>query len=87
MFELRRQALAEVDAKLETMVTDGAQIDMSIWRSFVQHPGPPGVVPEGFEFEGKLASGRGRGRRRRGRSRRRRRVRLAAEQAQKLWRS
>ena len=60
MPKLRRQALDEVNKALDDAVAAGETLSMSLWRSLVQHPAEPigpGVMPEGFEFEGELLPG------------------------------
>ena len=60
MPQLRRQALDEVNKALDDRVAKGEALSMSLWRSLIQPPAEPigpGVMPEGFEFEGELLPG------------------------------
>ena len=57
MDDLRLQAFKEVDDALAAREKEGKPIDISLWRSVVQHPNDPGVMPEGFECEGELSPG------------------------------
>ena len=60
MPQLRRQALDEVNKALDDRVANGEALSMSLWMSLIQPPAEPigpGVMPEGFEFEGELLPG------------------------------
>ena len=60
MPKLRRQALDEVNKALDDAVAAEETLSMSLWRSLIQPPAEPigpGVMPEGFEFEGELLPG------------------------------
>jgi hypothetical protein len=57
---LRRDTLAQVNQALDDKEKSGELLTMALWRDLVQHPkNPPGpgVLPEGFEFEGELLPG------------------------------
>ena len=57
MTALKREAIAQVNAALDARVAKGEELSMSLWRSLIQHPKDPGVLPEGFELEGELLPG------------------------------
>ena len=54
---LRRDTLAQVDKALTDKQDSGVPLSMALWRDLVQHPADPGILPEGFEFEGELLPG------------------------------
>ena len=57
MPKLRRDTLAQVHKALTDKQNSGVPLTMALWRDLVQHPQDPGVMPEGFEFEGELLHG------------------------------
>ena len=57
MLKIRRDTLDQVNKALDDKVKAGDALSMDLWRSLVQHPKNPGVLPEGFEFEGELLPG------------------------------
>ena len=54
---LRRDTLAQVDKALTDKQDAGVPLSMAMWRDLVQHPADPGILPEGFEYEGELLPG------------------------------
>ena len=54
---LRRDTLAQVDKALTDKQDSGVPLSMALWRDLVQHPADPGILPEGFEYEGELLPG------------------------------
>ena len=57
MLKVRRDTLDQVNKALDDQDKAGNTLSMDLWRSLVQHPKDPGVIPEGFEFEGELLPG------------------------------
>jgi len=57
MVKLRRARLDQVNKALDDKKAKDEILTMSLWRALVQDPADPGIMPEGYEFEGELLEG------------------------------